>query len=129
MSGIVVGFNANPEGEAAVRRGVEEAALRRTKVVVVFSETSRLDESGDRVVESLGRVHEILEGADVEHELRHLVGGADPVQDVLHAAEEVAADLIVIGIRRRSPVGKLILGSHAQAILLEATAPVLAVKA
>ena len=44
-------------------------------------------------------------------------------------ADEVGADLIVIGLRRRSPVGKLILGSAASRILLTAHHAVLAVKA
>jgi nucleotide-binding universal stress UspA family protein len=65
----------------------------------------------------------------VEHDLRHLVRGKDPVNDVLDTAEEMQAELIVIGIRRRTPVGKLVLGSNSQSILLEATIPVLAVKA
>ena len=43
-------------------------------------------------------------------------------------ANEVDADFIVIGLRRRTPVGKLLLGSNAQRILLEASVPVLAVK-
>jgi nucleotide-binding universal stress UspA family protein len=44
-------------------------------------------------------------------------------------ARTTNADLIVIGLRRRTPVGKLIMGSAAQTILLEADCPVLAVKA
>jgi len=43
-------------------------------------------------------------------------------------ANETDADLIVIGLRRRTPVGKLILGSNAQRILLDAPCAVLAVK-
>ncbi len=56
--------------------------------------------------------------------------GAEPLtaEDLLAVAEEVDPALIVIGLRRRTPVGKLILGSNAQRILLDAHAPVLAVK-
>ena len=70
-----------------------------------------------------------LTDAGVEHEVRQLVRGLDPAEDLINVAEEVSADLIVIGLRRRSPVGKLILGSNAQRILLDAPCPVLAVKA
>ena len=55
--------------------------------------------------------------------------GNDAPEDIVEVAEEVGADFIVIGLRRRSPVGKLILGSNAQRILLDANCPVLAVKA
>ena len=49
--------------------------------------------------------------------------------NLIAVAEEENAEFIVIGLRRRTPVGKLILGSNAQRILLDATCPVLAVKA
>ena len=49
-----------------------------------------------------------------------LVRGRDVADDLIAVAEETSADFIIIGLRRRSPVGKLILGSHAQRILLDA---------
>jgi nucleotide-binding universal stress UspA family protein len=52
----------------------------------------------------------------------------DPADDLIQVAKDVDADFIVIGLRRRTPVGKLILGSNAQRILLDAPCPVLAVK-
>ena len=55
---------------------------------------------------------------------------SSPAEDLINIAEaRSTAELIVIGLRRRSPVGKLILGSNAQRILLDAPCPVLAVKA
>lgn len=131
MSGIVVGYVASPEGEAAVRQGIAEAKLRQCKVVVVYSDHGAQLDSATAAerTEELDRIHGLLHASDVEHDLRHLVRGKDAVADVLNVADEISADLIVIGIRRRSPVGKLILGSHSQSILLEANVPVLAVKA
>ena len=61
--------------------------------------------------------------------MRQLVRGNEPAEDLIEVAEEIHAELIVIGLRRRTPVGKLILGSNAQRILLDASCPVLAVKA
>ena len=61
-------------------------------------------------------------------EVRQLVRGFEPAEDLIGIAESSGAELIVIGLRRRTPVGKLILGSNAQRILLDAHCPVLAVK-
>ena len=131
MSAVVVGYVASPEGEAAVKQGIAEAKLRGCMVMVVYSDHGEKLDSATAVqrAEALERVHALLHAADVEHDLRHLVRGKDPVSDVLDTATELNAELIVIGIRKRTPVGKLVLGSHSQSILLEASIPVLAVKA
>jgi hypothetical protein len=63
-----------------------------------------------------------LDGEGIDYELRELVRGKPAGEDLVTLAAEVDADLIVIGLRRRSPVGKLVLGSNAQDILLQRTA-------
>ena len=127
---IVVGYVPTPEGRAALARAIEEARLRELRLVVV--NTSR----GDSLVDArfapaddwetvLGQ----LAGSGVEHETVRQVSAVDPADQLLRLARETNAEMIVIGVRHRSPVGKFILGSSAQTVLLEAECPVLAVKA
>jgi nucleotide-binding universal stress UspA family protein len=49
-------------------------------------------------------------------------------EEIVQFAEQNSIDLIVIGVRRRSKVGKLLFGSNAQLIILTAPCPVLTVK-
>ena len=132
MGTIVVGYVAKPEGEAALRRAIDEAKLRDSKLVVVNSHRGGDDFDGNAsqvAGDEMLEVERMLTEAGVEHEVRQLVRGFEPAEDLIGIAESSDADLIVIGLRRRSPVGKLILGSNAQRILLDAQCPVLAVKA
>ncbi|WP_323101589.1 universal stress protein [Intrasporangium sp. YIM S08009] len=129
---IVVGYVATKEGRAALKRAAEECVLRGTKLVVISSHRGGKDFDADEAAAfeaELARVKALLADKGLEHEVRQLVRGNDPAEDLISVAEEEHADFIVIGLRRRSPVGKLILGSNAQRILLDASCPVLAVKA
>ncbi len=132
MSTIVVGYAPRPEGKAAINAGIIEARRRGARLVVVSSARggAALDADAMLALErEVAVVHEILHDAGIEHEVRQLVRGNDAAHDLIEVAETESAELIVIGLRRRSPVGKLILGSVAQAVLLDAPCPVLAVKA
>ena len=132
MGTIVVGYVPKPEGRAALRRAAEEAQLRNSSLVVVNSHRGGRDFDRDDAISSESQLDEVkaeLDKAGVEHEVRQLVRGMDPAEDLVNVATEVGAEFIVIGLRRRSPVGKLILGSNAQRVLLDAPCPVLAVKA
>ena len=132
MGTIVVGYVPKPEGKAALRRAAEEAKLRDSKLVVVNSHRGGREFDREDAIQSETQLDEVkaeLNDAGVEHEVRQLVRGMDPAEDLVNVATEVGAEFIVIGLRRRSPVGKLILGSNAQRILLDAPCPVLAVKA
>lgn len=70
----------------------------------------------------------ILRWCPVRRSEQRCGGGPRGVADLVEVAEEAGAEFIVIGLRRRTPVGKLILGSNAQPVLLDADCPVLAVK-
>jgi len=127
---VVVGYVPSPEGRAALAQGVAEAKLRGTRLVVV--NTSRGDALvDDRYLqgEPLAALRDELAGLDVVAELRQVQDGADVAEDLDRIATEEQAELVVIGLRRRSPVGKLILGSAASRILLTVGYPVMAVKA
>ncbi len=129
---IVVGYVPKPEGQAALRTSVSEAKLRGSRLIVVNSNRGGRDMDDDDSVRSQAQLSEIdaeLADTGIEYEVRQFVRGLEPAEDLIEIADEAGAELIVIGLRRRTPLGKLILGSNAQQVLLDATCPVLAVKA
>jgi nucleotide-binding universal stress UspA family protein len=131
MGTVVVGYVPKPEGEAALTAAIAEAKLRSSNLVVVNSHRGGDSFDIEKSTQSeaqLDAVKKKLEGSGVEFEVRQLVRGFEPAEDLIGIAESTGAELIVIGLRRRTPVGKLILGSNAQRILLDARCPVLAVK-
>lgn len=127
---VVVGYIPTREGRAALHQASAEAVLRRCDLVLVRvrrdehdpEEVRRLEEAWVRV-----RTEVAAEGlALVEHDAPESRDLATTLMDV---AEDRSAACIVIGLRRRSAIGKLVLGSSAQRVLLEAACPVIAVKA
>jgi len=116
---IVVGYSDKPEGQAALDRALDEARLRGHALIVVHT----LDAEGaDRLLVK-------LRDSGVAFDAHAAADPFNPADDVLAFAEQSEAEFIVMGLRRRSPVGKLLLGSNAQRVLLDAACPVLAVKA
>ena len=125
---IVVGYVPTKEGQAALSRAAQEAKLRDTSLVVVNSARGG-DMSEAEVRLALEALVADLVAQGIEVDLRSPVRGLEPAEDLIAIAEQIDAEFIVIGLRRRTPVGKLILGSNAQRILLDSPCPVLAVKA
>lgn len=129
---VVVGFIPTREGAAALRQAADEARLRRCDLVLVDSSRTGREEKTEaarRFADTLAEVRTELEGAGIALVERRLARGHEPAEDLIEVADEVGAACIVIGLRRRSPIGKLVLGSNAQRILLDARCPVIAVKA
>ena len=129
---IVAGFMRSPEGRAALNRALQEAELRDGELLVVHSMRGGERDELEQVMsyrEEFDQLEAKLRDAGIRYRLVEYARGNAPAEDLLQASKDQDADMIVIGIRRRSPVGKLILGSNAQDILLHADCAVLAVKA
>ncbi|KQZ69697.1 universal stress protein [Nocardioides sp. Root151] len=125
---IVVGWTPDEYGEVAVERALDEARLRDADLVLVNG--SRGDAYVDEhfaTAKQLAELEQRLAGSGVVHEVRQKVG-TDVAEAILAVVDETRADLVVLGIKRRSPVGKLLMGSVAQKVLLGAECAVLTVK-
>jgi nucleotide-binding universal stress UspA family protein len=130
LSTIVVGYLPTAEGSAALEHAKRWAVANNARVLVV--NTGR---HGDYSHPNFATAHDVdaidaeLSAAGLTHEVLQPTDGRPAAEAILTVASMHAADLIVIGMRRRTPVGKLITGSTAQQILLDAACPVLTVKA
>ena len=150
---VLVGFAPTPEGRAAVERAVGECRLRGSVLTIMVSQPRQLRPADTTHLVDTTQLTAVgttatrepatgprVTGADLDAllaefgaaDLERRLHDADPLLDLadqmLDLAEDAGVELIVIGLRRRSPAGKLILGSAAQRIMLEASCPVLAVK-
>jgi nucleotide-binding universal stress UspA family protein len=128
---IVTGFIRSAEGREALQRSIEEVRQRGGRLIVVHSSEGGTSESAVDVLadnEELEKIDAELTAEGIDHEVKEFARGNTPAEDVVSVANESKADLIVIGLRRRSLVGKLLLGSNAQDILMQADCPVLVVK-
>lgn len=125
---VVVAFSADPAGRAALEAGVAEAA-RDSERLVVLNVTKGVSAVDDRYAheDEARAIGDRLAALPFQAEVRQSMS-PDVSEEILHAADEVDARLVVVGIRRRTPVGKLIMGSVAQQLILKAHCPVLAVK-
>lgn len=129
---IVVGYLISPAGEAALDAAIEEAKLRNAELLVMHSSKGGSAESleeSEQVREAQERIERRLSEAGLTFQFHYYVHGNEPAADVLQVATEEAADLIVIGLRKRTLTGKMLLGSNAHEILMHAPCPVLSVRA
>jgi nucleotide-binding universal stress UspA family protein len=125
---IVIGYTADRFGQAALDHGIAEARLRDAKLLVINSTAG--DAYSDPAFAQPDAARDVnakLSTCGVPFEWSQPVG-VDAATELLTAMARPDAELLVIGIKHRNPVGKLLLGSVSQQLLLECLKPVLAVK-
>jgi nucleotide-binding universal stress UspA family protein len=127
---VLVAYVPRPEGQAALDKGLEVATRRKERLVVVnASPGGRQEDLSMADVQDVERVEALLAGSGIEAEFKQFVRGKSAVTEIEGLVESLQVSLLIIGLRKRTAVGKLILGSVAQEILLSVSCPVLAVKA
>jgi nucleotide-binding universal stress UspA family protein len=126
---IVIGYVPSTVGKAALEAGLGEAAARGDDVVILNSPRRRSTVDGELI--DSAAADELVARATalgVTARVDQSDHGDDIVETFRSVAEAVSARLVVIGMRRRTPVGKLVTGSDAQRLLLDLDVPILAVK-
>ena len=127
---VLLAYIRTPEGDAALAIAIAEARRRETGAVVVnVTRPAAAVDSPVSAEQNLDAVAARFAEAGVPVEVRQLPAGTDPADGVVAVATETGPEVVVIGLRRRTAVGKLIVGSTSQQILLGVDAPVLAVMA
>jgi nucleotide-binding universal stress UspA family protein len=127
---ILVAYAPRPEGQAALDKGIEIAKRRQERLVVVNASPGGTQEDQSMAdVQDVERVEKILAASGLNAEFKQFVRGKSAVSEIEALVDSLQVSVLIIGLRKRSPVGKLIMGSVAQDILLSVSCPVLAVKA
>lgn len=127
---ILVAYVPRPEGDAALDKGIEIAKRRNEHLLVVNASPGggKTDPSAVDGTDA-ERVEKILKDSGLHAEFKQLVRGKNAVDEIEALVESMRVSVLIIGLRKRSAVGKLILGSVAQELLMSVSCPVLAVKA
>lgn len=126
---IVVAYAPRPEGQVALDKGIEIAKRRGEHLMVVNATPGNGDDESMASAHDVERIEKLLAEHGLSAEFKQFGRGKTTVEEIEALVETLPVSLLVIGLRKRSPVGKLLMGSVAQELLLSVSCPVLAVKA
>jgi nucleotide-binding universal stress UspA family protein len=126
---ILVGYDGSESAKEALRVA-RKHALEFGATVDVVTSMEKGNNADEENIALLG-----LEWAKTEFDERGitcrthlLIRGVSPGEDLIEFATDNKIDEIIVGIKKHSKVGKLLMGSTAQYVILEAPCPVVSVK-
>jgi nucleotide-binding universal stress UspA family protein len=128
---ILVGYDGTNSAKAALNLAKSHAKAFTGSVQVVTS-MHKGTESERKQIEQAERGLEyaksLFEKDDIACNTHLLIRGLSSGEDLVEFANENQIDEIIVGVKRRSKVGKLLMGSTAQYVILQAECPVVTVK-
>jgi nucleotide-binding universal stress UspA family protein len=128
---ILVGYDGSNSAKDALALAKKHATAFNGNVIIVTSLTGGSVTHAvevEHATEDLEKAKQVFDEDGIPCDTKLLVRGMTPGEDLVAYAGEQAVDEIIIGIKRRSKVGKLLFGSNAQYIIIKAPCPVVTVK-
>jgi nucleotide-binding universal stress UspA family protein len=127
---ILVGYDGSDLAKKALKLAQEHAKAFGAEVIhVLHSKVTDLPKKQHKLDEQdMDEVRSFIEEGGCTCETHLLIRNMEPGSHLVKFAEEHAIDEIIIGVKMRSKVGKLLMGSTAQHVILEASCPVVSVK-
>jgi nucleotide-binding universal stress UspA family protein len=128
---IAVAHDDSAEGRAALLHAAREADFQHSSLAVlhVLDDASPAEPSPDTLEREIGRALDSAGYGALDWSLYTAPEETSRATALVELTEKVNADLLVVGSRRRTPIGKFLLGSTVQRVVLDAPVPVLVVKA
>lgn len=128
---ILVGYDGSKVAEDAVKLAQEHGHAFKAEIFIMTSleqSPALKKEDIDRAENRLENLQRAFEVDNIPCKTQAFVSYQSPGEDLVNFVKGNDIDEIIIGVRRRSKVGKLVFGSTAQYVILEAPCPVVAVK-
>ena len=128
---ILVGYDGTSSAKEALNLAKIHAKAFNASVDVITSMqkgTEHQREDIEQAERGLEYAKSVFEDSEIACKTHLLIRGLSPGEDLVEFAEENQVDEIIVGVKRRSKVGKLLMGSTAQYVILQAECPVISVK-
>lgn len=128
---ILVGYDGTNSAKEALNLAIDHAKAFSASVDVVTSMQKGTESEREEIEQAergLEYAKSVFEEKAVTCNTHLLIRGLSPGEDLVEFAAENQVDEIIVGVKRRSKVGKLLMGSTAQYVILQADCPVVTVK-
>lgn len=128
---LLVGLDGSNAAKDALKVAIEHAKAFGAELLIVSSLIKGTDDEQEEIKkreDELDRAGRDVKASGLECTTHLLIRGLTPGEDLVNFADENGVDEIFIGVRRRSKVGKLLFGSTAQYVILNAKCPVVTVR-
>lgn len=128
---ILIGYDGSDVSGRALHLARLHAKVFSATVYIITSLSGGSHEKQEHIQEAeagLQYAADVIKKDGLPCETHLMIRGLSPGEDIVNYAEEINADEIIVGIEKKSKVGKFIFGSNAQYVILEASCPVVTIR-